>query len=204
MRRGFTLVELVLVIMVLTILAILVVPIASGLRETPTGLKSDRQIVTEATMRSIREVFVGSGQRTGLWADLGHVPNRLPRTIGQLFLSDPPLAETPLFQPEIGLGWRGPYFHRPTGIYPDVRSEHSMTGNTWEEDNFATAYGEEGDGAWIDAWGNPIVLRIESDSDGEIDRTRLREARIVSAGPDGKIDLSENGDDVVFYLGLAN
>lgn len=222
MRRGFTLIELVLVVMVLAIVGGLAVPMLGGLTEisTPTGPKSDRRIVTETSMQRLRDAFLSSEARSGIWSDLGHVPNRLPRTVAQLFGTDAPLAEaTPfVFNPVTKIGWRGPYLSQPTGNYPDVTTIHSATGNTWADDNFTEAYGDPGDLEVVDAWGNPIVLQIDFDGNDVIDRTEASMSRLVSAGPDGIIDLanlprnqtdylaalqSHQTDDVVIYLGLT-
>ena len=214
-RRGFTMVELVIVMIILAILAGLVVPLIGGFGQisTPGGPKSGRQIGTETTLSNIRDTFVSTGTTTGLWADMGHIPNRLPRTIGQMFLSTPPLAGTPLFDPVTKIGWRGPYLKQATGLYPDITDIHRMTGNTWSADNFTANYGNEDDPILVDAWGNPIVLQIDFDSDGTITTNEARAARLVSAGPDGVIDLELDDindtqaqyliDDVVIYLRIV-
>jgi len=214
-RCGFTLVELVLVVMILAILAGFVVPMLGGLSQinTPTGSKSDRQIVTETTMLAIRDTFMSTETRSGVWADLGHVPNRLPRTIGQLFGATPPLAGTPPFDPATRIGWRGPYVQQPTGTYPDV------TSGDWASRNFTANYGAPGDLALVDAWGNPIVLQIDFDGDDSVTAMEAQAARLVSAGANGRLDWALNEtltqadylaalqsnltDDVVVYLGIS-
>jgi prepilin-type N-terminal cleavage/methylation domain-containing protein len=225
-RRGFTLIEMVIVVMILAIIAGIVVPLISGSSQisTPGGQKSERRIVTETTMLAIRDTFLSTGTRTGLWADMGHVPARLPLTIHQLFLPEPPLTGTPTFNPVTKIGWRGPYFAQPTGTYPDITTTHQMTGNTWSADNFTSTYGATADRGFVDAWGNPIVLQIDfpagaTPPDESISAPEAQAARLVSAGPDGTIawelDITQTEedyriasqnhqiDDVVIYLGIG-
>lgn len=212
---GFTLIELVLVMMVLAIVAGLVVPMIGGLSEisTPAGSKSEREIIVETTLRNVRDTFVSIEMRNGLWADMGHMPNRLPRTVGQMFLSTPPLVGTPTFDPITKIGWRGPYLKQPTGTFPDV------TSGDWSLRNFSASYGNVGDAGLVDAWGNPIVLQIDFDGDDSITTTEVQVSRLVSAGANGVIDwaLDENlthvqylaavqadsVDDLVIYLRIA-
>ncbi|MEL6109997.1 MAG: type II secretion system protein [Planctomycetota bacterium] len=223
-RPGFTLVELTGVLIILALVAAMVIPLVSGSNGTLSinvggQTRSAEAIATETTMRAIRDAVVSSGSRTGLWADLGHVPNRLPRTIGQMFATDPPLSSTPPFNPVTAIGWRGPYLAQPTGIYPDVSAVHPSTGNTWSDDNFTSDYGATGDLTMIDAWGNPIVLQIEFDGNAAtVTSAEAQAARLVSAGPNGTIDWvdsdlgpadyltaieSQSIDDVVIYLGIT-
>ena len=176
-------------------------------------------------MLAIRDIFLSSGTRTGLWADMGHVPYRLPRTLHQVFLTrtellslEPARAETPRFHPVTKIGWRGPYATQPTGTYPDITTIHRTPDIRWSDDNFTATYGDAGDSGFIDAWGNPIVLQIDFNIDNVITANEARAARLVSAGPNGTIDwaFDENltsedyatayqndlTDDVVVYLGI--
>ena len=54
--RGFSLIELVIVVMILAILASLIVTMAGGLGQisAPGGSKSDKQIITETSMHAIQ------------------------------------------------------------------------------------------------------------------------------------------------------
>lgn len=153
MRRGFTLIELVLVIMVLAILAGLVVPMVGGL--TIQG-KSDRQIVTETTMRAIRDAIMGTDTKPGAWPDLGQRPETLPNDPNILLNHQAPLG-TPIhlirFDPVTRMGWRGPYLNGPSQL--------------------------------IDAWGNPIQMRLDYDGDTTISQAEARYVVLVSWGPNG-------------------
>ncbi|MEO1523896.1 MAG: hypothetical protein AAFX06_00590 [Planctomycetota bacterium] len=223
-RPGFTLVELTGVLLILVLVAAMIIPLvsgSSGMLSINVGgrTRSAEAVATETTMRAIRDIVVSSGTRTGLWADMGHIPNRMPRTIGQMFGTDPPVTSIPPFDPVTAIGWRGPYLSQPTGIYPDVSAIHPSTGNTWSDDNFTSDYGATGDLTMIDAWGNPIVLQIEFDGNAaSVTSTEAQAARLVSAGPNGTIDWldpdlgpadylsaieNQSIDDVVVYLGIT-
>ncbi len=217
LRSGFTLVELAGVLIILVLLAAMVIPLVGGAGgsvsiDIGNGDQSAESIVTQTTMQTIRDTIVSTETTTGLWADMGHLSNRLPRTIGQIFSEDPPLAGTPVFDPITRIGWRGPYLSQATGIYPDV------TTDDWGLRNFTSSYGAPGDDTMIDAWGNPIVLQIDFDSDNNITSNEAQAARLVSAGPNGTIDWAldvnlgqadyqsdyqnQLTDDVVVYLGI--
>lgn len=158
-RRGFTLVELVLVLTVLAVLAGMVVPMVGGLEiSTPYGQKSPEQIATEHTMQQIRDAIMGRPSRPGAWSDLGQRPETFAVFADpNVLLSEMPPLGLPghlqNFDPVTRLGWRGPY----------------LTGVT----------------RLIDAWGNPLVMQIDVNADGVVDAFDLRYARLVSAGPDG-------------------
>ena len=136
MRRAFTLIEMVLVVMILAILAAIVVPLLGGLHEvaTPTGLKSDKQIITAASMRAIRDAILGTASKPGAWPDLGQRPDLFPRNPDYLILQYPNITAVSeystlnAFDPVTKLGWRGPYLTGPTNL--------------------------------VDAWGNDFVIGI--------------------------------------------
>ena len=70
-------------------------------------------------------------------------------------------------------GWRGPYLSQATGSY----SINVSSG-------FTASYGNTGDKALIDAWGNPVVIQNPGATNG------LQDVRVVSAGPNGIIDIN--------------
>lgn len=157
-RCGFTLVELVLVIMILAILAGIVVPLLGGLNQisTPAGPKSDRRIVTETTMHAIRDAIIGTSNATGMWADLGQRPETLPNDPHVLLSHQPPAgipADLTDFNPVTRLGWRGPYLRGPSAV--------------------------------IDAWGNPIQIRLDYNDDTMISEAEARYVVVVSWGANG-------------------
>ncbi|MEM7473740.1 MAG: hypothetical protein AAF483_02030 [Planctomycetota bacterium] len=218
LRAGFTLVELTGVLIILVLVAAMIIPLVGGSSgilsvDIGNGEQSAEAIVTQTTMQSIRDTLISTGTTTGLWADMGHIANRLPRTIGQMFDSTAPVAGTPSFDPVTKIGWRGPYLTQATGTYPDV------TTSDWNARNFSATYGATGDPAMIDAWGNPIVLQVDFDVDGSITSLESLDTRLVSAGPNGTIDLDLTDrrteaeylaayqnqliDDVVLFVGIT-
>jgi len=227
-RRGFTLLELAGVLVILVLVAAMIIPIVGGSDGTlsidiGSGKKSAEAIVTETTMLQLRDVMMGTGNGGGVWADVGHIPNRLPRRVSDLFRSrnNPPEPTTPEFDPVTAIGWRGPYFEVATG---------NWLGKIDDSKNFFQHYAthittsltdaqEAAIPAIIDAWGKPIVLQINFDDEDSISVVEARAARLVSAGPNGTIDWdlnealtqadylaasqSHSTDDVVIYLGIV-
>jgi len=180
-RRGFSLLELVIVLLVLVALAAIVVPLVSGTRSEA------ERTTTEQTLANVRDAVIQ------YWVD---APKRLPRpddddTTGRqltsqlLFLFVNPNTWDVLpagyeatfdFDPNYKVGWRGPYLSQATGNF-------EVDGAS----GFTTAYGATGDKALLDAWGNPIVLQDLGTASG------VQTARLVSAGPDKQLG---TGDDV--------
>lgn len=116
MRRGFTLIELVLVVMILGIIAGLVVPLLGGFSQisTPTGPKSDRQIVTETTMQTVRDAIMGTDARPGAWTDMGQRPADFPTNPNAVLYETFNGVST--FDPVTKIGWRGPYLSGMTQV----------------------------------------------------------------------------------------
>ncbi len=113
-RRGFSLIELVLVVMVLAILAGFVIPLIGNF--TPGGEKSEKQIVTETSMLAIRDAILGTATSPGAWADMGKQPALFPRKpfwltleYEQLSSLAPAIYAKGPFDPVTKIGWRGPY-----------------------------------------------------------------------------------------------
>lgn len=225
--RGFTLTELVLVVLVIGALASLVVPIVDEVRE-------DAEItITRASLKAIAEGVTGSAEGTGYLDDMKHVPGfRLSAIrMHDLFSasSHPDYSE---YDTSATRGWRGPYVKPGAGaanlessrrgFFPQAEDRRRANDASYLERGFflnesASRYGVPGDLSLADPWGNPIVIQIPpagafagSSGDGK----RFRYARVVSAGPDGILDTPANrlagmladgttaarGDDLVLFL----
>lgn len=209
--RGLTLFELLAVMGILAVLATLVVPmIGSRIEQT-------RETVTVHSLTRLREVITGTYfedryrggddteplPRPGSDAlDAGRVNH--PQ-LAYLFLNpkthldgDPTTRDH-----DPGFGWYGPYVL------------HNGNGHVYTVDDgrgFTTRYGETGDPAVLDGWGNPIVLQEPQDPNAT-PYDRWRHARLVSAGPDGVIQTppdvfmptaAQSGDDLVLFLWIPN
>lgn len=183
LRRGFSLVELVVVLVILVALAGLVIPLIGSQTE------DSRNTATNASLTELRNVILGTYRQD--------MDKRLPRpgyygvnTKGRtdkpqlryLFINPgtytaPGTLETtaPTYDPLYKRGWRGPYFMNSTGRYLVDAAR-----------NFTKDYGENDDPAVIDGWGNPIVI-VETGT-----RAELR-----SAGPDG---ILQTTDDITLTL----
>lgn len=208
MPRAFTLVEIIIVLVILAALAGMVVPLLGEIKiSTPTGEKSEEEVVTEATMNSIRDVMMGTAARQGVWADVGQRPEYFPQRIAGLLAEGPPVP-VGAFDPVTKIGWRGPYFARATG-----RFDLTSLDGTFSD----ARYGAQNDLALVDAWGNPIVIQVNFDG-GEVTAAEAQYARLVSAGANEVLDTpydtnnmqpealtkDEYADDLVLFLRTAD
>lgn len=184
-NRGFSLIEMVLVVAILVILAGLVLPMLWGVQDNSAS------VATTAGLQAIRTAIVGSGPgQPGYLSDMG----KLPVTMRDLFIM--PTSATP-FDPLTSRGWRGPYLLDATGTY-------QVNAN-----GFSVAYGANGDPAVLDSWGHPIIIQAApTASDSNPPNIRL-----VSAGQDGIVQTPDGdsypspttrGDDVVLFLMRAD
>jgi prepilin-type N-terminal cleavage/methylation domain-containing protein len=200
-RHGLTLMELVVVLVILVALAGILVPLM-------TGVNSDAQYTTtKSTMAALRNAVMQYYQ------DMKGIPlNRpipgtaftsdstgMPQTLKDLQIQ-PALTDTSansiLFNPVSQRGWRGPYLLQATGTFqpqatapaPGVSLDASFYPGGYPPAAGSYFYGSPGDVAFLDAWGNPIVLQWPSvGSSGLADPTqdlaqRILYVRLVSAG----------------------
>lgn len=199
---GFSLLELVIVLAVLTLTA----SVAAFSLRSPRVYTSDRpvsaeEIVTSASLVTLRDALLGTSQSPGLWPDLGGQPHFFPRSLASLFQAPTNLpGQLVSYSPRTRLGWRGPYLAGGGSLY----SVDSTRG-------FTTDYGAPGDPVALDGWGHPIVLQVPAVA-GVSEADAVRNARLVSAGPDGilqtprtrltpsDIPLPLRGDDLVLFL----
>ena len=202
-QAGFSLLELMVVLTILMATALIVLPLFNDVKITkPTGEKESAvQIATEATMVNVRDAMV---RENGVLESLFHKPNALPRKIKELVKAEAPdhiqqeAPELKDYDPVNRIGWCGPYMH-PTGK------------------------NEFGEPTLVDGWGNELELQVDFDENGKVDQTESQYIRIVSAGPNGKIETpgnqenmkpgkdelneltrSECGDDLVVFIRIPD
>ncbi len=210
MRRALTLFELLAVMGILLVLATLVVPVVGD------RIGQTREEVTRQSLTRLREVIAGTYHD-----DLDGLPRPGDPALSAGRANHPQLAylflnpETHLdgdpltrdydttFNPISRRGWRGPYLLANGGGFA-----YAVDGVR----NFTALYGEPGDPAVLDGWGNPIVLQEPIDPAATA-YDRARHARLVSAGPDGVLDTpadvllpsdAQRGDDLVLFLWIAD
>jgi prepilin-type N-terminal cleavage/methylation domain-containing protein len=219
-RAAFTLMELVVVIVIVAVLAGLVLSLVDA------SADDAEEIVTRATMQAVAEAITGSSVGPGYLADMKRDPAfpgvglRMSHLLVQ--------GEQPDFDAATRRGWRGPYLRNAAGVrnlvaarngaFPDREDRRYFEDATFLERGFFLSrennpYGEPGEAAVGDAWGNPIVLQIPP---GEPEAFRY--ARLVSAGPDGVLATPldrlggwlvaeagpERGDDLVLFLNRSD
>lgn len=206
-RGGLTLFELLLVLGVLLVLSTLVIPIVGD------RLEQTRDEATRHSLQRLRGVLAGTYHE-----DMGDLPRpghaawsegRLDHPqLSYLFINpDKHLDGSALtrdydvtFDPIRRRGWRGPYvLHQGDGFVYTVDVARG----------FDARYGETGDPAVLDGWGNPIVLQEPTDASAT-DYDRARHVRLVSAGPNGVLETDpealipvQRGDDLVLFLWIA-
>ena len=118
-----------------------------------------------------------------------------PLTENTLTTADPGSTDTTVtYDPAYRLGWRGPYL---VANNLSVYTINTATG-------FLEQYGENGDPAVMDGWGNPIVIQCPSllpggqlTADGSLD------VRLVSAGPNGIVEINPAASTAALLSGSS-
>lgn len=196
-RSGVTLAELLVVLIILAAVAGTVIPMVAD------SLDHSAQATTEASMASIRDAILGSGDQPGYFADLG----TLPVSVADLFDVPSTLpVQLQTFDANTRLGWRGPYLRHSGATY----AVNSSTG-------FSALYGADGTPTVKDSWSNPIVIQWPSFAGSTNPGLPSLYARVVSAGPDGILQTpiatptgqffpsrADCGDDIVLFLRVAD
>ena len=199
---GFSLLELVVVMMILVAVAVIVLPMISTQVRVADGAKqSPREVVTRSTMREVQEAMVGDD---GMLENLSHEPNAIPRDIEAMVEEEAPeevvqaAPNLQVYDPFYRIGWRGPYL-------------------------FPTGQNDEGKPTVVDGWGRELEIQVDFNGDGMVSLQEMQHLRIVSAGENGRIDtpadqsnmkpgedadseltLSECGDDVVLFVSIPD
>ena len=212
---GFTLVELVLVVVIIAALASMVVMLVDNSRENA------ELTVAQADLRVVSDAVFGSAAGVGYLQDMKHVPGfrSVDVRVHDLFSpsSYPAFAE---FDPVANRGWREPYL-RSGGLFPGSGDRRFASDRTFLERNFYPAagpspYAEIGDSCVKDPWGNPVVIQVPPPlafAGAVDDAKRFRYIRLVSAGPDGELSTpldrlagrladgtaAARGDDLVLF-----
>jgi type II secretory pathway pseudopilin PulG len=190
--------ELLVVIVILAALAALVV---SNVGQTAADAED---VAARTTLQTLAEAFTGSAAGPGLAADVQTLPETLPDfPFAQLrtrHLLEP--GGFPEFDPMTQRGWRGPYLRNAPGVrhtnptlagrFPQGSDRRFPGDDTFQargffHDAFGSHYGQPGDLAVGDPWGNPIILQVPPPEAflSSTKAKRWKYARLVSAGPDG-------------------
>ncbi len=155
--RGFTLVEVVVILVVLSILAAVAIPMAFRIFQVTA------EDTTREEMANLKKAMIGDPQRLqtsfrndfGFLGDIGRIPANLDEILlrGSLSVFAFDTAK------QAGAGWKGPY----------------ITG---------AAAGEEPEDFKKDQWGNAYAY---DDTDYVNANSELVDGKITSAGPDGSM-----------------
>lgn len=212
-RRGLTLLELVMVVSILAILAALVVPGMSDQQE------ETRKTVARATMQELRDVIanrylndmqalpqpdlVNDTLRTGsaTMQNISSTQTNLPQLnflfVNPQFASSttgPNYVAVNTFDQQSRIGWNGPYVMQKATTYPDPTARRFPTDptntQTWSDYGFTTQYGQFGDNCLMDPWGSPYVVVVRQTPHGS---STVYTSNVVSAGFNRTLETTTNG-----------
>jgi hypothetical protein len=163
--------------------------------------KTLAELVTESNMQKVVQVLMGP---KGYYQDMAFSPDRMAHTLQDLFVL-PPYLLPPFdtFDPFTEMGWDGPYL-------TSIEHYGVLVGMTYQfRPSFDASYGNAGDFALLDGWGNPLILQIEFDGVLGVSAQECMYSRLISAGPNGVIDTPKDlanmipGADLLTTLTLA-
>ncbi len=196
----------------IVVLTILVAVTAGVVALTaPTFTENAKDTATTLSLQELKNLIMGHASQQGYWDDMDEYPRPSALAVSSGHRSNhPQLAmlfvnpdsytaggdevDTNTFDPATKNGWRkGGYVQQATGTY----TVNVAAG-------FTALYGNDGDKAVLDGWGNPIVLQEPT---GGTATEKIYSARLVSAGPNGILETDgvnavpvTTGDDIVLYL----
>lgn len=199
-RAAFTLAELLVTVLIIAVLGAIIVP------QLTNRARGASQTVTSVSLRRLRQIIVEQ-YRDDMFERLPYPQDSSRAAHPQLvyLYSNPAdfaagLGTTWNYDPVTMRGWSGPYVSEAGGYVLNAQSIAR---------GFTNRYGEHGDLAPLDGWGNPIVLQQPVVVGGVASPTSLIAARLVSAGPNGVLDTppdvlqptqQQQGDDLVLFL----
>lgn len=161
-RKGFTLIEVVVILTVLAILAAIAVPIALRI------LQVTAEDATRHEMANLKNAMIGDPRKiqSSFRSDFGFLGDmgRLPANLDELLVRGSLPAFAFESSKQAGAGWKGPY----------------ITG---------AAAGEAAEAFKTDQWGHNYIYSDEdfTNADGQ-----LADGKIASAGPDGTFDTADD------------
>ena len=140
-QRGFTLIELVIIIVVLGILAAVAIPKFADMMD------SSKTAASRKELQSLREAIVGNPEVVssgvvidrGFLGDVGFVPSQLSDLVVKP-------DSVPIYDKLTRLGWNGPYI--------------DGDGNDYQSDAWGVAYSYDPAGQRIASVGGPDSIQI--------------------------------------------